>query len=140
MTRYKSKTVPQLIKIATKHFNEYIRLRDSENGVGRCISSGRFLSVPSANAQAGHFYPAGNYPALRFDEDNVHLQSKSDNYFKSGNLLEYRTNLIKKIGEERVARLDQIAEESKRKSWKWERVYLIEIIETYKKKKREVNT
>lgn len=132
--KYKSKSLPKLLETATKYFNKYIRLRDSKDGIGKCISSGKFLKVPSMNAQAGHYYSAGHYPLLRFNEDNVHLQGKSDNYFKSGNLLEYRKNLIKKIGIERVEKLDQIAEESKSIRFKWNRFEVIEIIETYKLK------
>ena len=130
--KYKDKTVGHLKNTATTYFNRYIRLRDSPGGYGNCISSGQILKVPSDNAQAGHFYSAGHYPELRFNEDNVHLQGKSDNYFKSGNLLEYRKNLIKKIGIERVEALDQIAAQSKRTSFKWDRFTLIEIIEKYK--------
>jgi len=139
MSRYLKKTIPTLIKIATRHFNEYIRLRDTKDGIGKCISCGRFLQVPSVNSQAGHYYPAGNYAKLRFNEDNVHLQCKSCNYFKSGNLIEYRKNLEKKIGPERLSEIDEIARY--KGAHKWDRFYLIEIIETYKKKKKdETNT
>ena len=84
------------------------------------------------NAQAGHFYSAGKYPKLRFNEDNVHLQGKSDNYFNGANLLEYRKNLIYKIGIERVEELERLADQSKIQSFKWDRFTLIEIIEKYK--------
>ncbi len=132
INKYSKKSVLQLNAIAVKHFNKFIRLRDSENGFGVCISSGQRLKVPSLNAQAGHFYSAGKYPELRFNEDNVHLQGKSDNYFNGGNLLEYRKNLIKKIGVERVEKLDYIVDISKRKPYKIDRFFLIEIIEKYK--------
>ncbi len=134
--RYKDKSVRQLLKIATKHFNEYVRLRDAPDGTGNCISCGRFLTVPSANAHAGHFYPGGNYPALKFDEDNCSLQCRSCNYYKSGNLHEYRKNLIEKIGAANVTQLDKTAELSKAIRFKWNRFHLIEIIEEYKTKKK----
>lgn len=130
--KYKGKSISYLKKKATIHFNKFIRLRDSKDGMGYCISSGQTLHVPSANAHAGHFYSGGKYPALRYNEDNVHLQGKSDNYFAGGNLLEYRKNLIKKIGEERVKILDDKASWSKRNVFKWDRWFLIEIIEKYK--------
>ena len=124
--KYKDKSVAKLIITAQKYFNEYIRLRDcDEYGLGICISSGHTLRVPSTNAQAGHFYSAGHYPILRFNEDNVHLQGKSDNYFKSGNLIEYRKNLEKKIGTFRLEKLDEIADYSKRHNFKWDRIELI---------------
>lgn len=143
--KYKSKTVPALIKIATRHFNEYIRLRDSrpvgadpDERWGKCISCGNHLTVPSVNAQAGHFYSGGHYPILRFNDKNVNLQCKSCNYFKSGNLIEYRKNLSTKIGEDNVSELDQLSELSKRSVFKWDRFSLIEIIEKYKQLKNTV--
>lgn len=38
---------------------------------------------------------------------NVHKQCSVCNNYKSGNLTEYRLNLIRKIGEEEVERLDR---------------------------------
>ncbi|WP_069676990.1 recombination protein NinG [Formosa sp. Hel1_33_131] len=137
--KYRDKSVSQLLKIATTHFNKYIRYRDTDaNGFGRCISSGQPLQVPSSNAHAGHFYSGGKFPQLKFNEDNVHLQGKSDNYFNGGNQLQYRKNLIKKIGLKRVEELDMLADISKRSSFKWDRFSLIEIIETYKEKFKAV--
>ncbi len=131
--KYKDKSISKLLDRATFYFNRFIRERDTEGSWGVCISSGKSLRVPSSNAQAGHFYSGGKYASLKFNEDNVHLQGKSDNYFNSGNLLEYRKNLIKKIGQNRVDDLDFIAAQSKRNVFKWDRFFLIEIIEKYKK-------
>lgn len=130
--KYKDKSIKKLLDRATFYFNRFIRDRDSEDGYGVCISSGGHLKVPSSNAHAGHFYSGGKYPSLKFNEDNVHLQGKSDNYFNGGNLLEYRKNLIKKIGQDRVDDLDMLADQSKRTIFKWDRFFLIEIIEKYK--------
>ncbi|MEM1337298.1 MAG: recombination protein NinG [Bacteroidota bacterium] len=137
--KYKNKSVSDLLGLATKYFNLYIRLRDTdEYRKGNCISSGRPLKIPSTNSHAGHLYSAGDYPLLRFNEDNVHLQSLSDNYFKSGNQLAYVKNLIKKIGSERVIQLQKLADQSKRINYKWDRFELIDIIEKYKVKSREL--
>jgi hypothetical protein len=139
ISKYKGKTVANLKVIAQKWFNTYIRYRDTdENGFGRCISSGQTLKIPSKNAQAGHFYAAGPNQALRYNEDNCHLQGLSDNYFKSGNQLEYRRNLINKIGEEKVLKLDEIAAYWKGKPYRFDRFTLIEIIERYKFKAKEL--
>lgn len=136
--KYKNKSVAALLKSATNHFNLFIRKRDSDDtGFGRCISSGQSLIVPSSNSHAGHFYSGGKYPSMKFLEDNVNLQGKSDNYFNGGNQLEYRKNLIKKIGIERVEKLDQLADISKRSSFKWDRFFLIEIIEKYQKENHQ---
>ena len=83
---YRNKTVAQLIKIAVRHFHLYIRNRDQGKP---CISCGKKTKL-----QAGHFYSAGKHPQLRFNEDNVHGQCLSCNYYKSGDLLNYRINLI----------------------------------------------
>ncbi|GAA4272034.1 recombination protein NinG [Aquimarina gracilis] len=137
--KYRDKSVAQLREIATTHFNKFIRYRDTDsNGFGRCISSGQPLRVPSKKAQAGHFYSGGKFPELKFNEDNVHLQGLSDNYYNGANLLQYRKNLIKKIGIERVEELDRIADMSKSNRFKWDRIHLIEVIEKYKGKWKEV--
>ena len=124
--KYKTKNVNQLIKIAERWCNSYIRKRDEGRA---CISCGKYL-----NLQAGHFYPAGWYPNLKFNEKNINGQCLSCKYFKSGNLQEYRKNLNTKIGEKKVKELDFLAAAYKRNGWKWDRFYLIEKIEYYKTK------
>ena len=136
--KYKDKSVSRLLGTATDHFNEYIRLRDTENGIGRCISCSKVLKIPSAQAQAGHYYSGGNFPLMKFDETNVNLQCKKCNYFLSGNLIEYRKNLLKKVGEDKINYLDFVAAQQKRSNFKWDRIFLIEIIEKYKLKKKTV--
>lgn len=135
--KYKGKTLPQLEKLAVKKFNLFIRLRDTDdNGYGYCISSGKPLKVPSKNAHAGHFFPAGSFKRLRFDEDNVHLQSLQDNYFKHSAGASYVINLQKKIGQERLTRLNQLS--VNKTPYKRDRFDYIDIIETYDKKAREL--
>lgn len=88
------------IQLLQKVFNTYIRMRDA--GLP-CISCGTTKKVVYA---AGHFYPT-TYSYLRFNEDNVHLQCNEHcNRQKRGNLSEYRPALIKKIGLDRVEKLD----------------------------------
>lgn len=124
--KYQKFSLLKLKETATKHFNAFIRRRDAEH---TCISCGERKPL-----QAGHFYSAGHYSVLRFNEDNVHGQCMRCNYFLSANLIKYRINLIEKIGRERVENLDIAAENSKRISYKWNRFILIEIIEKYKTK------
>jgi hypothetical protein len=50
----------------------------------------------------------------------------------SANLLNYRINLIDKIGMDRVYDLEQTVELSKKQSYKWDRFELVDIIEKYK--------
>lgn len=82
-------------------FNKYIRLRDKDKG---CICCNRRLE---GTYDAGHFYSVGAYPNLRFDEDNVHGQTRHCNSFLHGNLIAYREGLIKRIGLERFEALEK---------------------------------
>ena len=106
-------------------FNRWIRKRDQGK---RCISCDKPLKV--GNIDAGHYYSAGAHSALRFNEDNCHSQcSRPCNKDKSGDLINYREGLIKRIGEDRLALLNHKAKEQK----KWEIDELKELISHYKK-------
>ena len=122
--KYSKYFLPKLLEKATFKFNAYIRNRDEGKP---CISCGKFVSL-----QAGHFYSGGHYSALRFSEDNVHGQCKRCNYFLSGDLNNYRKNLISRIGIKKVEELDNLAAYFKKHSYKWDRFFLINIIEKYK--------
>ena len=131
ISRYKNKTIPQLIGIASRRFNAFVRERDSNGIWFVCISCNRQLPVRQMNA--GHYYSGGHYPPLRFNTDNVHGQCGfTCNNMRSGNLINYRHGLVKKIGEERIKALDIIADNYKRNGFKWDRFSLIEIILKYK--------
>lgn len=129
-TRERLKTIPQLIKEAQHEFNAYIRLRDQLAGYG-CISSGRALDWSGNNVDAGHYRSTGAASHLRFDEDNCHAQSKHDNQWKAGNVVEYRINLIDRIGLERVEAL-----ESNNEVIKWDRDTLRQLKVIYRAKYR----
>ena len=122
--KYNKYTIPGLRKLAGEKFRAWIRKRDDGE---RCISCGAFN--PS---DAGHYYSAGHYPVLEFNEDNVNKQCRQCNYFKGSNAIEYRKNIIKKIGVERVEKLDLIVAQTKHDGYKHDRFRLIEVIETYK--------
>ena len=130
--KYQKYSVPQLRQKATFVFNKFIRERDRNEEYFTCISCGKTKRITGNDYQAGHFYSGGNYPSMKFNEFNVSGQCKKCNYFLSGNLLEYKKNLIKKIGQKEVDKLDLLAEMSKRTIFKWDRLNLIEIIEKYK--------
>lgn len=126
--RYRKKSATQLKGIATTHFNKFIRLRDKGQN---CISCDNQFN------QAGHYYSGGHYSGLKFNEDNVNGQCLQCNYYKHGNLIEYRLKLEKKIGIERLNQLDELAKIYKRSSFKWDKITLIEIIEVYKEKNKQ---
>ena len=122
--KYQSRSIPWLRKKAQQVFNLWVRKSEEGNP---CISCGN----PSPT-QAGHYYSAGHYPSLAFELDNCHFQCVRCNMYLSGNLIEYRKNLIKLIGEERMNTLDNKAALSKRNSYKHDRFTLIDIILKYK--------
>ena len=77
---------------AQTEFNRFIRLRDSSLP---CISCGRHHQ---GQYHAGHYRTVGGNPELRFDEVNCHKQCSVCNNHKSGNIVEYRINLVSRIG------------------------------------------
>ena len=88
-------------KRATKEIcHKYIRLRDKNE---LCICCNKPLGD---DYHAGHYLESGNNPKARYDEDNIHGQRLHCNKFKGGDSGFYRVNLIKKIGLERVERLE----------------------------------
>ena len=96
--RLKSKS--EWLKEAQTVFNQYIRLRDKDLP---CISCQRFHT---GQYHAGHYLTTGAHPELRFDEINVHKQCSACNNYLSGNIVEYRINLINKIGIDAVNYLE----------------------------------
>jgi hypothetical protein len=115
------------LKLAQMTFNKWIRHRDK--GLN-CISCDK----PPKKANAGHYFSQGGHSNVRFHEDNVHLQCEHCNSFLSGNLLNYRIGIEKRIGTARLIVLEVIAHETK----KWTIQELNEIIEMYKRKLKEL--
>lgn len=94
------KTKSDHMKEAQYYFNKYIRQRDKDKG---CISCG----TTTGKMNAGHYRSVGSQPQLRFNEQNVHKQCEHCNSYLSGNLINYRKGLIKKIGVDMVEWLEQ---------------------------------
>jgi len=120
-------TIQDYIKIAQQVFNKYIRLRDKGQN---CISCGK----KPLKQNAGHFYNANDHWSVRFNELNVHLQCEHCNTYLSGNLINYRENLLKKIGIEDFELLSSEANKTR----KFTVNELKEIISTYKQKIKEI--
>lgn len=80
-------------------FNRWVRLRDKGN---LCIS----CQKRPKKENAGHYRSSGGNPELTFEPLNVHLQCEHCNTYLHGNLIDYRINLIKKIGLEKVEWLE----------------------------------
>lgn len=85
-------------------FQKYIRLRDANQP---CISCGTYVCDEWAG---GHFYPAGHYSGLIFDERNCHKQcNQYCNKHLNGNPHGYRKGLIQRFGNDYVKQLDEDA-------------------------------
>ena len=89
------KTLSEYKKELQVIFNKWVRLRDK--GLN-CISCNK----PAKKENAGHYRSVGGNPELRFEELNNNLQCEYCNTYLHGNLIDYRINLIKKIGIDKV--------------------------------------
>ena len=116
------------VKIAQKSFNSYVRERDRGK---LCISCNKLLN---AKFDAGHCFPAGHYPNIRFDEDNVHGQCVECNQHKHGNQAEYLLRLPARIGQEKVDELVKRKDESNKLSIP----ELQELVKEYKEKRKKL--
>lgn len=98
---------PLRAKEAQKAFNAFIRKRDEYIDCISCGKERKETAVSSgSNFHAGHFKTAGGFPELRFEELNCHKQCAYCNNHLSGNVAEYRKNLIDKIGIDKVEWLE----------------------------------
>ena len=88
------------LKLFQTVFNTYIRTRDKELP---CVSCGK---NNEKQFHAGHYRSVGSCPELRFSELNVWRQCATCNTYLHGNLIEYRKELINRIGVDRVEWLE----------------------------------
>lgn len=102
-------------------FNAFIRYRDQLAG-HPCISSGLPLDWSGNNVDAGHYRSRGSAPHLRFDERNVHAQSKQQNRYASGNAVDYRIGLIARIG---LAAVEALEADQTERRWSIEELLAI---------------
>jgi hypothetical protein len=77
-------------------FNAWVRERDAALP---CISCGRHHQ---GKYDAGHYRTTAACPELRFEPLNVHRQCSPCNTQLSGNIVNYRIELVKRIGAELV--------------------------------------
>lgn len=124
--KYKGRSIEWLEDKLQELVNAKVRRRDSSDGYFICISDQELKPISQMNA--GHYYPKEplKYRSVRFDLDNIHGQCQRCNHFLSGNLIEYRKNLLLKIGESRLKQLD---EKAALKNFKYSREFLIQQIE-----------
>lgn len=77
-------------------FNAWVRERDA---LLPCVSCGRHHQ---GKYDAGHYRTVGSNPALRFEPLNCHRQCSPCNTRLSGNLVNYRVELVRRIGVDQV--------------------------------------
>ena len=131
----KLKRLADWIADAQVVFNKFIRLRDA--GLP-CICCGRFASGffrLGGDFDCGHYRSRGSAQHLRFNPDNAHAQLKQCNRWGAGRAVDYRIGLIQRIGLERVEAL-----EANNTPHKWTVEELKEIIATYRRKIKELET
>ena len=102
------KTRAQWQKEAQASFNAYIRERDKALP---CVSCGRHHD---GQYHAGHYRTTAAAPQIRFDERQVWKQCAPCNNHLSGNIANYRPELIRRIGLEQV---EDIENNSELKRW-----------------------
>lgn len=101
---FKASDIKLRKRSAQSAFNAFIRKRDEKLD---CISCDK-TSNWHGQWHAGHYKTVGARPDLRFHEDNCHRQCSICNNHLSGNIGEYKLNLIKRIGLERIALMDLV--------------------------------
>ncbi|KES23097.1 recombination protein NinG [Pseudomonas sp. AAC] len=98
----KLKSRAEHLKECQAIFNQYIRLRDADKP---CVSCGR-PATWDGQWHASHYRSVGSTPALRFEPLNVHRACSICNSHLSGNIMGYRPELVRRIGEEAVQILE----------------------------------
>jgi len=95
--REKLKSKSDHMRETQQVFNQWVRLRDAELP---CISCGRHHQ---GKYDAGHYRTVASAPELRFEPLQVHKQCSPCNTHKSGDIVNYRINLLVRIGAEKLA-------------------------------------
>lgn len=99
VAKQKAKTRGQWMKEAQTSFNTWRRESEIHRG---CISCG----THSGKMNGGHYRSVGSSPATRFEPLNCWPQCERCNSYLSGNLINYRAELLKIIGSEKLAYLE----------------------------------
>jgi hypothetical protein len=98
----KIKSLTEWAEEAQTVYNKWKRMYDLSMGYG-CISCGTHQAI---QWHAGHYRTVKAAKQLRYTDDNVWLQCSQCNSHDSGNVVEYRINLVNRIGTERVEALE----------------------------------
>lgn len=96
--REKLKSRADYMREAQREVNAYVRLRDAHLG---CVSCDK-PATWQGQWHASHLRSVGAAPHLRFNLWNIHKSCSVCNNHLSGNILGYKPELIRRIGEQRV--------------------------------------
>lgn len=99
------KKASELIKVVSRIFNRYIRLRDKGS---QCITCPTILPQDISKFDAGHCFGTGAYPELRYNIKNVNGQCRVCNQDKGGEYETYRENLPTRIGQDEYDALERL--------------------------------
>ena len=114
----------KIVKKLDTVFSQYIRRRDSVDGMCRCATCG--IYKPIKQMQAGHFMSRSKY-STRWDEENVHAQCQGCNMWKQGRQYEMSIYIDQKYG---AGKADELLSKSNRTA-KFSDSELIELISKY---------
>ncbi len=117
----------RLVKKLDAAFSQYIRHRDSVDGICTCCTCG--TRKPIKEMQCGHFISRSKY-ATRWDEDNCAAQCVGCNMFKQGEQYKFSIYIDQK---HYAGKADEILQRS-RATQKFTEYELEEMITHYKNK------
>lgn len=120
----KVKTLTDYEKEAKAAFQKWIvRVRDKDRPCAACGTK------TTDEWNGSHYYEAGQFSGLIFDEMNVHKCCVHCNKYKHGNLLAFREGLIKRYGESYVNELE--SKKDAGRNYKYSKQELIDIKNKY---------
>lgn len=129
-----AKKISSLKKELWSAFGLYIKVKHSVDGVWcNCYTCGKPIKIGDNNCHAGH-YISRRHLITCFNENNVRPQCSGCNIFKHGDPVQFRLNLVKEIGEEKVKEM----ENAKNQLIKLDRSWYETQIEYYKKRTTEL--
>lgn len=103
----KSNAIPSNIRKRAMEALQKLRRAEEadDNGMVQCITCRRVMHW--TEAQGGHYISRGCH-ATEIEEDNIWPQCPRCNGPMNGRPIDYRMNLVRKIGEDRVKRLENM--------------------------------
>lgn len=91
------------------------------------------------NFQAGHYFKSELFSTIRFHEWNINGQCEQCNMRKDGNVNNYALRLPDRIGQENFNELTRLASLEKKTDHKWDREWIREKNDYYKKLTKKLN-